>query len=51
MFFPSGKPESEGEFKDKKRSGKWTYWNEDGTVDETQTGTYEADVKTAASSK
>ena len=39
-YHPDGTPESEGELVDGKREGLWTYWNEDGSVNESWTGHY-----------
>ena len=37
--------ESEGEWQNDHMVGPWTFWNEDGSIDEERTGFYENDVK------
>ena len=39
----------EGSYRDGKRDGKWTFWNDDGSIDTTQSGVYENDVKVSNS--
>jgi hypothetical protein len=40
-----GKRVAEGPYSEGKRTGTWTYWNEDGSVDHARSGVYENDVK------
>jgi len=36
---------AEGSYRDGKRDGPWTYWNEDGSIDTEKSGVYEGDVR------
>jgi hypothetical protein len=40
----SGSKLEEGSYRDGKREGMWTFWNEDGSIDGSKTGLYENDV-------
>lgn len=40
-----GKKLAEGPYSDGKRTGTWTCWNDDGSVDHARSGVYENDVK------
>jgi len=40
-----GKKLAEGPYSEGKRTGTWTYWSEDGSVDHARSGVYENDVK------
>ena len=44
-FTKGGKKLEQGCYKDGKRDGKWTFWNEGGSVDAARTGVYDNDVK------
>jgi hypothetical protein len=39
-----GRKLDEGSYRDGKREGQWTFWNADGTIDESRSGIYENDV-------
>jgi hypothetical protein len=43
-WFRNGQKLEEGSYRDGKREGMWTFWNEDGTIDGSKTGLYENDV-------
>ncbi len=40
-WYESGQKQSEGTYEKRKRQGHWTFWNEDGSIDEERTGIYE----------
>ncbi len=40
-WYESGQKQSEGTYEKRKRQGHWTFWNEDGSIDEASTGSYE----------
>ncbi len=40
-WYESGQKQSEGTYENRKRQGQWTFWNEDGSIDEDRTGVYE----------
>jgi RNA polymerase sigma-70 factor (ECF subfamily) len=40
-----GKKLEEGDYEYGKRTGSWTFWNDDGSVDHVKSGVYENDVK------
>jgi len=40
-----GKMLEEGSYRDGKREGEWTFWNEDGSIDLVRSGIYENDVR------
>jgi hypothetical protein len=42
---PDGKRLEEGQYTDGRRTGPWTFWNDDGSVDHVKSGVYENDVK------
>jgi antitoxin component YwqK of YwqJK toxin-antitoxin module len=44
---PNGEKESEGEYKNGKKEGLWTYWNEDGSIDHEKSGIYKAGKRIA----
>jgi len=41
----SGEKLEEGSYRDGKREGEWTFWNEDGSIDLVRSGIYENDVR------
>lgn len=41
----AGRKLEQGIYTDDKRTGPWTFWNEDGSVDRERSGVYENDVK------
>ena len=43
-----GRKLEEGSYRDGKREGQWTFWNEDGSIDESRSGIYENDVRVQA---
>ncbi len=45
-WHPNGARRSEGRYSDGRRSGRWTYWNEDGSVDPQLSGLYDGWTKT-----
>jgi antitoxin component YwqK of YwqJK toxin-antitoxin module len=49
-FHANGAIESEGGYVDGLRSGRWTYWNEDGSIDHERCGEYALDVRMSAPS-
>lgn len=48
QWYPSGQKRAEGLLKDGKRVGRWVYYNADGTVNESWTGTYDNDERISA---
>ncbi len=44
-YYESGALQIEGEMRDGKKEGMWTYRNPDGTIDPVWTGEYRADQK------
>jgi hypothetical protein len=40
-----GQKLEEGSYRDGKREGEWTFWNEDGSIDLVRSGIYENDVR------
>jgi hypothetical protein len=40
-----GRKTEAGRYRDGKREGQWTFWNADGTIDESRSGIYENDVR------
>ena len=40
-WYENGQKQSEGTYEKAKRWGHWTFWHEDGSIDEVSTGTYE----------
>ena len=45
IYYKSGQLRLEGNYENGKWEGTWVFYNEDGTVDETLTGTYKNSVK------
>ena len=45
IYYKSGQLRLEGNYENGKWEGTWVFYNEDGTVDETLTGTYKNNVK------
>ena len=41
FWYDNGQKQSEGGYVNGKRHGQWTFWNEDGSIDEERTGYYE----------
>lgn len=44
-WFADGQVRATGSYADNQRTGNWRVWNPDGTVNEAETGYYEADRK------
>lgn len=44
-WFPDGRLANEGAYLDGQRDGPWTFWREDGSIDEERSGLYRAGRK------
>ena len=46
-WYENGQKSEEGKWKDGKRIGSWSFWNEDGSIDNEKSGIYKAGKKVA----
>ncbi|MEM6672829.1 MAG: hypothetical protein AAF726_08280 [Planctomycetota bacterium] len=46
-WYADGSPQSSGRLENGRRDGRWTYWKEDGSINERWSGVYEEDLRVA----